>query len=642
MKQFFLLLCLTINTVIHSQNISVKSFRQLTNDMTARIDAPKKDQNGDVCAIIKVVTIQTGFTWEPDGLGIVSAESKAGEYWLYVPFGAKRITIKHPQLGILRDYMYTLPIEKASVYEMVLTTGKVVTTIEENIIPTQFVLINSIPDTADVYINDNLRGQTPFQSEFTEGDYNYRLVKDLYHPEAGKFNLNSTEGKKEINLTLKPNFGFAEIVSSPESGMSVTIDGVQDEQKTPFKTTRLKSGKHKITVSKSLFHEQSNEVTIIDGLTSKVEFIVKPAFGSIQAESKPENGAVVFLDGKETGLITPCSMERIISGEHTLTFRMAWYEPKTTKVIVTDGKKETIAVDLKPTFGLVKLISDDQSDIYIDDQLKGKGKWEGRLIASVHSFEARKEKHHNATQKINLLIGDNKEIRLDPAPMYGKIKVIAIPAKAIIKLNGKEYGETPVNIPDIFVGEYTLSLEKPGYGTITKSITVEENKTTEINEKLPNGMEVTIRSEPPGAVLTIDGAASGSAPVTTTLGFGDHAIRLVNGKKIIEETINVSQGGKSSFSYNVNENIPVTISSNPKGGRLTVDGISQGITPATISLVIGNHVIRIEDAAKSTEEIIMVSEEARNFSFDLYECNSKISISSRPDGASVYVDGSLV
>ena len=56
-----LLLLLGGSTLLAQPKISVKSFERKENDMTARIDAPKKDQNGDVCAIIKVVTLQTGF-----------------------------------------------------------------------------------------------------------------------------------------------------------------------------------------------------------------------------------------------------------------------------------------------------------------------------------------------------------------------------------------------------------------------------------------------------------------------------------------------------------------------------------------------------------------------------------------------------
>ena len=78
---FFLLLS-SIGTLSAQPQISVKSFEKRENDITARIEAPKKDQNGDLCAIIKVVTTQTGFVWDSDALGIISADYKTGEYWI--------------------------------------------------------------------------------------------------------------------------------------------------------------------------------------------------------------------------------------------------------------------------------------------------------------------------------------------------------------------------------------------------------------------------------------------------------------------------------------------------------------------------------------------------------------------------------
>ncbi|MEI6139240.1 MAG: hypothetical protein WCP85_08245, partial [Mariniphaga sp.] len=57
-----LLLLLSFSSTLHAQQmIGVKSFEPRVNDITARVEAPKKDQNGDLCAIIKVVTNQTGF-----------------------------------------------------------------------------------------------------------------------------------------------------------------------------------------------------------------------------------------------------------------------------------------------------------------------------------------------------------------------------------------------------------------------------------------------------------------------------------------------------------------------------------------------------------------------------------------------------
>ena len=124
-KSLFFIFVIILFSVGLSAQIAVKSFRILPNDQTARITDPVTDQNGDKCALIKVVTTETGFGWEGGMLGIVDAEQKLGEYWVYVSHGAKKITIKHGQLGILRNYIYPEAIKEETVYEMVLTTDVV-------------------------------------------------------------------------------------------------------------------------------------------------------------------------------------------------------------------------------------------------------------------------------------------------------------------------------------------------------------------------------------------------------------------------------------------------------------------------------------------------------------------------------------
>lgn len=95
----------------------------METDITARVTAPKKDQNGEICALIRIVTNVKDLMFEPDALGITARENKTGEIWVYVPRGARRISILHDELGILRNYFYPEIIEKGTVYEMVLNTG---------------------------------------------------------------------------------------------------------------------------------------------------------------------------------------------------------------------------------------------------------------------------------------------------------------------------------------------------------------------------------------------------------------------------------------------------------------------------------------------------------------------------------------
>ena len=99
---FLLFLCPSILSAQQSK-ITVTSFNRMENDITARITAPKRDQNGEICALIRIVTNEKDLMFEPDALGITARENKTGEVWVYVPRGARRISILHDKLGILRN-----------------------------------------------------------------------------------------------------------------------------------------------------------------------------------------------------------------------------------------------------------------------------------------------------------------------------------------------------------------------------------------------------------------------------------------------------------------------------------------------------------------------------------------------------------
>ncbi|HSH50951.1 MAG TPA: fibrobacter succinogenes major paralogous domain-containing protein, partial [Bacteroidales bacterium] len=61
-------------------------------------------------------------------------------------------------------------------------------------------------------------------------------------------------------------------------------------------------------------------------------------------------------------------------------------------------------------------------------------------------------------------------------------------------------------------------------------------------------------STPTGAQLIIDDKSHGATPQTVTLVFGNHNVKLVNGKKVVNEAINIAQNGRTSFSFDVSEN----------------------------------------------------------------------------------------
>lgn len=538
-------------TISNAQNINVKSFRILPNDQTARVHEPVIDQNGEKSALIKVVTNQKGFVWEGGTLGINKVESKTGEYWVYIPRGAKKITIKHDKLGVLRDYLYPEAIKKATVYEMVLTTAELETVVKEESIKSQWLIISSQPNGADVYIDDIHKGQTPLQIEMNTGSYSYRIEKPLYHPKAGRVELTITE-KSTINETLNPNFGYLKIATQPESGAEVTINGNRQSSKTPLTTGKLISGPYEVTVSKPLYYTEKREVIVRDGQTTDVIVHLRPNFGLISVNTQPEAGAEVLVNSRITGKRTPCELDRLATGQHQITVRKEWYQPKTVAIDITDGYSDNITIDMQPTFGTLNVHAEHQADIYINDQYRAKGSWNGRLIAGWYTVEARKDKYHTDQKRIEINLGEEHNLSLQPKTKTGVLKIHTTPYNADIKLNGVAQGKTPATLRNLLIGSYEVQLSLKDYAIHNQSISIVENETAEIDVNLSKNIPIKITSSPTGATIIVDGQTLGVTPSSVNLPIGKKTITLKKQPDYHEYTgtIKITNDNKS-FSFDL-------------------------------------------------------------------------------------------
>ena len=117
--------------------ISVKSFMELSQDLDARVNFPVTDQNGQKCALVKVVTTESNFSFDNGQLGVTEVIHKPelSEWWVYLPVKTMKLKIMHPQLGHLKDseggyYYFPSHLKEATCYYMELTTAKVTVVVE--------------------------------------------------------------------------------------------------------------------------------------------------------------------------------------------------------------------------------------------------------------------------------------------------------------------------------------------------------------------------------------------------------------------------------------------------------------------------------------------------------------------------------
>lgn len=242
-----LLIAILCHAVAVAQEFNVQSFRELTNDVSAFI-APVRDNNGEDCALVKVMAPEEFVFSTP--LGIVKREDKTGEIWLYIPSRTKKITVKHPEWGVLRDYIFPVKIVGHFAYEMTLDyprreSGEV------------REIITHVTDTVMVTRIDTLtveRRPTP------------RPLRISAIATFGFGTRNHTPSAGLLLMAQKSIGGFLHVISNLTPLPSTVGDCQRDgefEDRMPFYTGRAKRGL--LIANIGATHSLSDGITLFEG-----------------------------------------------------------------------------------------------------------------------------------------------------------------------------------------------------------------------------------------------------------------------------------------------------------------------------------------------------------------------------------------
>ena len=310
---------------LSAQNISVASFNLDESDLTANLQGTTVfDQNGEKCALIRIQTTQTGFAFDVGSLGVSKVVQKTGEIWVYVPFGVKRMTLRHQLLGTT-DYVFPMGVEKARAYRMQLTTGEV-QTIVKNAVTSQYVLFVLNPANAMVEIDgqtiETIDGTATKRMPF--GTYGYRVQAPRYAPEVGKITVNDPKNKHIVNVNLVPQ--FTKVTFNVAGNAEIWIDN----QRKGIGNCTLELGYGTYLVeSRKQGHRTSQQEVVISKENASRPVQLKsptPIYGSLDINSAPAN-AEVWVDGKQVGT-SPMFISECLIGRHEVKLKKQGYRIK--------------------------------------------------------------------------------------------------------------------------------------------------------------------------------------------------------------------------------------------------------------------------------------------------------------------------
>jgi len=392
-----------------AQEMSVQSFVLAETDLTANTPGTMKhDQNGEVAALIKVETTQKGFTFDVGMLGVIDVVEHPAEIWVYVPFGIRKMTIQHPQLGMLRDYQFPCAIEKGRTYIMKLTAGNV-RTIVEHAVTRQFLYIELDPSDAILEINGKIKATDNgvYQELMQFGKYTYKAYSQNYHDLVGMVEISDPVNTHSLTLKLKAAFGHLSVLPTAQQDLSGAAVYVDDKYigQVPIRDLQLSSGSHSIRIIKEMYEAYNETFTIKD----EEKKILTPKLVSDFAEVTlvTGNDADIYINGERKGKHTWTG--RLASGSYLLesrqtghvSFQMPYDFPR-------KDHGQTIRIqDPTPVYGLLVISSTPaKARITIDGEYVGETpKFIPNQLIGQHTIVAEKEGYEKQTKKIEVTEG---------------------------------------------------------------------------------------------------------------------------------------------------------------------------------------------------------------------------------------------
>ncbi len=570
MKRYCLLAFLVFSFIAgFAQSISVKSFQALPTDMTASsLEGKRIDQNGDVAALIKVMTTEKGFVFEGGSLGIVDTQQRVGEIWVWVPRGLRKITILHQQLGGLRDYRFPIEIEAERTYEMVLTTAKIETIVKEEV-REQYLAFQIVPANATLEVDDKIWLVEPdgsSQNYVKFGTYSYRVQAPNYHTEAGRVTVDDPNNAKIVTVTLNPNFGWIEVAGNePLKDGIVYVDNVQIGR-APCRSDALKSGSHTVTIVKKMYDTYSETVTVRDNETTRINPVLKADYAELTL--KVDSDAEIWVNDEKKGIRTWTGP--LGRGTYKIECKQAGHETSLTTKEITpamNGQTLTLTAPTPITGSLMVESTPNFCQLYVDGKDMGTTpKSLNEMLIGQHTLKLTKDGYADYTETVTITKGERKQVKA----MLSNGKEVQFTCNvpdAKLEIDGKVVGEAS-GTQMLSYGSHSLRATAADYRDYTGIIQVSESSQT-----FTISMESILEDE---IIVTVNGVSFTMKLVEGgTFRMGSYDI-FVPGDKLGAHSVTLSDYymGETEVTQELWQTVMGSNPSKWKGDNLPVEQIS--------------------------------------------------------------------
>lgn len=187
-----------------------------------------------------------------------------------------------------------------------------------------------------------------------------------------------------------------------------------------------------------------------------------------------------------------------------------------------------------------------------------------------------------------------KELQFALRPAFGSVTVTSTPSGALVFLDEKQVGQTPLTLDRIASGSHSLRLQAPQYAVERRNVSVADGQTANVAVTLAARFaEITVQA-PQGAVVTVDGDRKGSGTLSWRQGEGlcDIVVSMV-GHRDARRQLEVVAGRAQTVQLTPQ---PIygsaSVDSDLMDAEIWIDGKQYGVTPNVVErLLVGSHTL---------------------------------------------------
>ncbi|MDD5697250.1 MAG: PEGA domain-containing protein [Victivallaceae bacterium] len=302
--------------------------------------------------------------------------------------------------------------------------------------------------------------------------------------------------------------GQLELDSVPQGAEVLVNSRIKLKKPTPV-NLKLKPGAYLIKMSKENFQPVWSYVNVGLGRKAVLKLKLAPLKSAVLVVSKPA-GARVVMNGKVQG-VTPLVLTDLGAGEYSAQIEHLNRSPRTVKWEITDARPKKISILLESNIGQLVLNTEpDHARVYIDDAASGFTPYSTELQEGRHEVKVTRTGFADVKTSVDIVRDKTTTKTLTLVRLPGTFKFISSPDGALVYIDGKSYGKTPLTVADLPAGKYNVRVAKDGFDGIGREVHITPGRVNTVEFTLTrNTGGIDLSVNPPGVTVYINGKKHG-------------------------------------------------------------------------------------------------------------------------------------